>query len=45
MYYTDPALFGGQHVVDHYVDAIAYTFDVPRSSLNVVRGCCSTCVI
>lgn len=35
MYYRDPALFGRQTVVDRYVDDIAFTFDVPRSMLNV----------
>ncbi len=36
IYYKDPALFGKQSVVDRYVDDIASTFQVPRSSLNVV---------
>lgn len=35
IYYRDPALFGSQRYVDHYVDDIAYTFDVTRSHLNV----------
>ncbi|KAF2725226.1 DNA topoisomerase IV, alpha subunit [Polychaeton citri CBS 116435] len=35
IYYRDPALFGKQCHVDQYVDDIAYTFNVPRSSLNI----------
>ncbi|KAK6431078.1 endodeoxyribonuclease [Oleoguttula sp. CCFEE 5521] len=35
IYYRDPALFNKQSTVDRYVDDIAYTFGVPRSSLNV----------
>ncbi|KAK3616608.1 endodeoxyribonuclease [Elasticomyces elasticus] len=35
MYYRDPALFGSQTHVDRYVDDIAFTFNVPRSALNV----------
>ncbi|CAK4016770.1 Meiotic recombination SPO11 [Lecanosticta acicola] len=35
LYYRDPALFGYQSTVDRYVDDIALTFGVPRSSLNV----------
>lgn len=41
MYYKDPALFGKQSVVDRYVDDIASTFQIPRSSLNVVFSCTS----
>ena len=36
MYYSDPALFTNQAVVDKYVDAIAYTFGVSRATMNVV---------
>ena len=36
IYYRDPALFGGQEVVDRNVDRIAATFGVRRSCLNVV---------
>jgi len=35
MYYRDPALFGSQAHVDRYADDLAYTFNVPRSALNV----------
>ncbi|EMC94131.1 hypothetical protein BAUCODRAFT_74427 [Baudoinia panamericana UAMH 10762] len=35
IYYRDPALFGSQTHVDRYIDDIAFTFDVPRSALNV----------
>ncbi|KAK5694835.1 endodeoxyribonuclease [Elasticomyces elasticus] len=35
MYYRDPALFGSQTHVDRYVDDITFTFNVPRSALNV----------
>ncbi|KAL9085629.1 MAG: hypothetical protein Q9165_007530 [Trypethelium subeluteriae] len=35
IYYHDPNLFAKQEIVDRYVDDIAYTFDVPRSLLNV----------
>lgn len=35
MYYRDPALFGSQNSVNRYVDDIAFTFDVPRSMLNL----------
>lgn len=35
IYYRDPALFGSQSHVNQYVDDIAFTFGVPRSSLNV----------
>ncbi|KAK3057679.1 endodeoxyribonuclease [Extremus antarcticus] len=38
IYYRDPALFGSQAHVDRYVDDIAYTFSVPRASLNVVAA-------
>ncbi|KAK0276725.1 endodeoxyribonuclease [Friedmanniomyces endolithicus] len=38
MYYRDPALFGSQTHVDRYVDDIAYTFNVPRSALNVTAA-------
>jgi len=41
IYYKDPALFVKQSVVDRYVDDIAFTFNVPRSALSVVRGCIS----
>lgn len=40
IYYNDPALFKSQNVVDRYVDILAYTFDVPRASLNVVSCHC-----
>ena len=36
IYYKDPSLFRTQAVVDRCVDALAYTFDIPRASLNVV---------
>lgn len=36
IYYQDPALFKTQRVVDRYVDILAYTFEVPRTALNVV---------
>lgn len=36
MYYSDPALFMKQAVVDKYVDVIAYTLGVPRATMNVV---------
>ncbi|KAF2230216.1 DNA topoisomerase IV, alpha subunit [Viridothelium virens] len=35
IYYHDPNLFTKQEIVDRYVDDIAYTFEVPRSLLNV----------
>ncbi|KAI9878916.1 MAG: hypothetical protein M1830_010164 [Pleopsidium flavum] len=38
IYYKDPSLFGDQRVVDRCVDDIACTFDVQRSSLNVVAA-------
>ena len=38
IYYKDPTLFKSQTTVDHYVDIIAYTFDVSRLALNVVSG-------
>ncbi|RMX87424.1 hypothetical protein D0869_02363 [Hortaea werneckii] len=38
IYYRDVALFGTQAVVDRYVDDIAFTFDVPRSALNVAAA-------
>lgn len=38
IYYRDPALFGKQTHVDRYVDDIAYTFGVSRSSLNVTAA-------
>ena len=36
IYYKDPSLFRTQAVVDRCVDALAYTFDIPRAGLNVV---------
>lgn len=36
IYYKDPSLFCKQEVVDRYIDDLAYTFEVPRSALNVV---------
>ena len=36
IYYKDPSLFRNQEVVDRYIDDLAYTFEVSRSSLNVV---------
>ncbi|KAK5166596.1 endodeoxyribonuclease [Saxophila tyrrhenica] len=38
VYYRDPALFGSQTQVDRYVDDIAYTFSVPRASLNIAAA-------
>ena len=38
IYYRDPALFGSQDYVDRYVDQIAFTFGVPRNSLNVIAA-------
>ncbi|KAI7103865.1 DNA topoisomerase IV, alpha subunit [Hortaea werneckii] len=38
IYYRDVALFGTQAVVDRYVDDIAFTFNVPRSALNVAAA-------
>lgn len=38
IYYRDPALFGRQSHVDKYVDDIAHTFGVPRSSLHVIAA-------
>lgn len=38
IYYRDPALFGSQAVVDRYVDNIAYTFRVSRSTLHVTAA-------
>jgi len=38
IYYRDPALFGRQSHVDRYVDDIAYTFGVTRSSLHVIAA-------
>ncbi|EME81708.1 uncharacterized protein MYCFIDRAFT_138655, partial [Pseudocercospora fijiensis CIRAD86] len=38
MFYRDPALFGSQKHVDRYVDDIAFTFGVPRSTLNVTAA-------
>lgn len=40
IYYKDPSLFGKQDAVDRYVDDLAYTFEVPRSALNVVGFPC-----
>lgn len=37
MFYRHTALFKSQQVVDRLVDDIAFTFDLPRASLNVVR--------
>ena len=36
IYYKNPALFKSQHVVNRYVDILAYTFGVQRADLNVV---------
>lgn len=36
IYYKDPDLFKTQHVVDKYVDILAYTFGIQRAALNVV---------
>lgn len=36
IYYKDPALFKTQSTVDRIVDDIAYSFHVPRATLNVV---------
>ncbi|KAI7657753.1 DNA replication licensing factor [Hortaea werneckii] len=38
IYYRDVALFGTQAVVDRYVDDIGFTFNVPRSALNVAAA-------
>ncbi|KAG9069710.1 endodeoxyribonuclease [Linnemannia hyalina] len=38
MYYRDVMAFGSQIVVDGIVEDLACTFEVPRSSLNVVAG-------
>lgn len=38
IYYRDPALFGSQTPVDRYVDDIALTFGISRSSLNVAAA-------
>ncbi|KAK4501379.1 hypothetical protein PRZ48_007188 [Zasmidium cellare] len=38
IFYRDPALFGKQAHVDRYVDDIAFTFGVTRSSLNVTAA-------
>ncbi|KAF2170797.1 hypothetical protein M409DRAFT_63857 [Zasmidium cellare ATCC 36951] len=38
IFYRDPALFGKQSHVDRYVDDIALTFGVTRSSLNVTAA-------
>ena len=38
IYYRDPALFGRQSHVDKYVDDIAHTFGVPRSTLHVIAA-------
>ncbi|KAF1822629.1 DNA topoisomerase IV, alpha subunit [Dissoconium aciculare CBS 342.82] len=38
VYYRDPALFGNQNIVDRYVDDIALTFGMTRSSLNVTAA-------
>ncbi|SLM37891.1 Winged helix-turn-helix DNA-binding domain [Lasallia pustulata] len=38
IYYKDPSLFCKQEVVDRYIDDLAYTFEVPRSALNVVAA-------
>lgn len=36
IYYSDPASFGSQRVVDDLVDEIAHTIGVDREALNVV---------
>lgn len=38
MYYRDVMAFGRQTAVDEIVEDLACTFEVPRSSLNVVAG-------
>jgi meiotic recombination protein SPO11 len=38
MYYKDVKLFVKQRVVDHYVDDISLTLNVPRSALNVAAA-------
>jgi len=38
IYYKDPALFKSQHVVDRYVDILAFTLGVRRADLNVVSS-------
>ncbi|RMY93861.1 hypothetical protein D0864_05620 [Hortaea werneckii] len=38
IYYRDVALFGKQAIVDRYVDDLAFTFNVPRSALNVAAA-------
>ncbi|KAF9132998.1 endodeoxyribonuclease [Mortierella sp. GBA39] len=38
MYYRDVMAFGSQTAVDGIVEDLACTFEVPRSSLNVVAG-------
>ncbi|KAJ5785973.1 Winged helix-turn-helix transcription repressor DNA-binding [Penicillium pulvis] len=35
IYYTDPAYFRSQHVVDRIVDDLAYTIGVDRAALNI----------
>lgn len=36
IYYTDPAYFKSQSIVDKIVDDLAYTIGVERTALNVV---------
>lgn len=38
IYYKDPALFKSQHLVDRYVDILAFTLGVRRADLNVVSS-------
>ncbi|PGH09411.1 hypothetical protein AJ80_07686 [Polytolypa hystricis UAMH7299] len=38
IYYTDPACFGSQKVVDAFVDDIAFTIGVDRTALHVVAA-------
>ncbi len=44
IYYRDPALFKSQHVVDRYVDILAFTLGVRRANLNVVSSLSPPCV-
>lgn len=44
IYYRDPALFKSQHVVDRYVDILAFTLGVRRADLNVVSSLSLPCV-
>lgn len=42
IYYQDPTLFRSQSVVNRYVDMLAFSLDVDRAALNVVRFFCSS---